>query len=40
VLVALRNPRVVILDVRDVDEWIGGRSAPYETDFCPRKGRL
>ena len=31
---------VAILDVRDVDEWIGESSSPYGKDFCPRKGRI
>ena len=31
---------VVLLDVRDVDEWIGESSSPYGKDFAPRKGRL
>lgn len=31
---------VVLLDVRDVDEWIGESSSPYGRDFAPRKGRL
>jgi thiosulfate/3-mercaptopyruvate sulfurtransferase len=31
---------IVLLDVRDVDEWIGDSSSPYGKDFCPRKGRL
>ncbi|AOS81423.1 MULTISPECIES: sulfurtransferase [Hydrogenophaga] len=31
---------VVMLDVRDVDEWIGESSSPYGKDFAPRKGRL
>jgi thiosulfate/3-mercaptopyruvate sulfurtransferase len=30
----------VLLDVRDVDEWIAESSSPYGKDFCPRKGRL
>lgn len=30
----------VLLDVRDVDEWIGDSSSPYGRDFAPRKGRL
>ncbi|MEZ5702322.1 MAG: hypothetical protein R3E42_10775 [Burkholderiaceae bacterium] len=29
----------VMLDVRDVDEWIGESSSPYGQDFAPRKGR-
>lgn len=31
---------VALLDVRDVDEWIGESSSPYGKDFCPRKGRI
>ena len=31
---------VVLLDVRDVDEWTGESSSPYGKDFAPRKGRL
>ena len=31
---------VQLLDVRDVDEWIGDSSSPYGKDFAPRKGRL
>ncbi|MEM8956397.1 MAG: sulfurtransferase [Pseudomonadota bacterium] len=31
---------IALLDVRDVDEWIGESSSPYGKDFCPRKGRL
>lgn len=30
----------VLLDVRDVDEWVGESSSPYGKDFAPRKGRL
>lgn len=37
---AVKDPRVVKLDVRDVDEWIGESSSPYGKDFCPRKGRI
>lgn len=37
---ALQDPSTVLLDVRDVDEWIGESSSPYGKDFCPRKGRL
>lgn len=40
VLAALDDPSVVLLDVRDVDEWVGESSSPYGPDFCPRKGRL
>jgi thiosulfate/3-mercaptopyruvate sulfurtransferase len=32
--------QTVLLDVRDVDEWIGDSSSPYGKDFAPRKGRL
>ena len=34
------DPKVVKLDVRDKDEWIGIRSSPYGIDFAPKKGRL
>ena len=37
---AVKNPQIVKLDVRDVDEWIGESSSPYGKDFCPRKGRI
>lgn len=40
VLAALDDENVVLLDVRDIDEWIGTSSSPYGKDFCPRKGRL
>jgi thiosulfate/3-mercaptopyruvate sulfurtransferase len=36
----LDDPSVKLLDVRDVDEWIGASSSPYGVDFCPRKGRI
>lgn len=36
---ALGTP-TVLLDVRDVDEWIAESSSPYGKDFAPRKGRL
>lgn len=39
-LAALDKPEIAILDVRDVDEWIGDSSSPYGKDFCPRKGRI
>lgn len=39
-LAALDKPDIAILDVRDVDEWIGESSSPYGKDFCPRKGRI
>ncbi len=37
---AVKDPAIVKLDVRDVDEWIGDSSSPYGKDFCPRKGRI
>ncbi len=37
---ALDDDGCVILDVRDIDEWIGTSSSPYGKDFCPRKGRI
>jgi thiosulfate/3-mercaptopyruvate sulfurtransferase len=36
----LDDPSIVILDVRDRDEWMGESSSPYGVDFCPRKGRI
>ena len=30
----------MLLDVRDIDEWIGDSSSPYGRDFAPRKGRI
>ncbi|MBS0521343.1 MAG: sulfurtransferase [Proteobacteria bacterium] len=39
-LAALGKPEIALLDVRDVDEWIGESSSPYGKDFCPRKGRI
>lgn len=37
---AISYPKIVKLDVRDVDEWIGESSSPYGKDFAPRKGRI
>src|SRR3954453_12711151 len=37
---AVGKPGIAILDVRDVDEWIGDSSSPYGKDFYPRKGRI
>lgn len=37
---AVADKRIIKLDVRDVDEWIGESSSPYGKDFCPRKGRI
>ena len=39
-LAAVDKPGIAMLDVRDVDEWIGESSSPYGKDFCPRKGRI
>lgn len=39
-LAILDNPDVAIVDVRDVDEWIGDSSSPYGKEYCPRKGRI
>jgi thiosulfate/3-mercaptopyruvate sulfurtransferase len=39
-MVAALDSEVVLLDVRDVDEWIGESSSPYGKDFAPRKGRI
>lgn len=40
VLEVVTNGGAVLLDVRDVDEWVGESSSPYGKDFCPRKGRI
>lgn len=37
---ALDDKETIILDVRDVSEWIGESSSPYGIDYCPRKGRI
>ncbi|RPH44226.1 MAG: sulfurtransferase [Burkholderiales bacterium] len=39
-MLAALDTDVVLLDVRDVDEWIGTSSSPYGPDFAPRKGRI
>jgi len=39
-LAAVKSGSATLLDVRDVDEWIGTSSSPYGPDFCPRKGRI
>ena len=39
-LASLDDPKVVKLDVRDWDEWVGESSSPYGKDFTPRKGRI
>jgi len=40
VLDALNNKDVVLLDVRDYDEWTAESSSPYGVDFAPKKGRI
>jgi len=40
VLRAIEKKDVVLLDVREYDEWKGESSSPYGPDFAPRKGRL
>ena len=37
---AALGTQTVMMDVRDVDEWIGDSSSPYGKDYAPRKGRL
>lgn len=39
-MVTSPQPGARLLDVRDIDEWIGESSSPYGRDFAPRKGRL
>lgn len=39
-MLAALGSGITLLDVRDVDEWIGESSSPYGRDFAPRKGRL
>ncbi len=39
-LSSIADDKIVKLDVRDVDEWVGTSSSPYGIDFCPRKGRI
>ena len=33
-LAAIGKPGIALLDVRDVDEWIGDSSSPYGKDFA------
>lgn len=41
ILDAVKSPGTAkLLDVRDIDEWIGESSSPYGKDFAPRKGRI
>jgi len=39
-MLAALGTATVLLDVRDIDEWIGDSSSPYGKDFAPRKGRI
>ena len=39
-MLAALGSDIALLDVRDIDEWIGTSSSPYGKDFCPRKGRI
>jgi thiosulfate/3-mercaptopyruvate sulfurtransferase len=40
VIDAVGNKDVVLLDVRDFDEWKGESSSPYGVDYAPKKGRI
>jgi thiosulfate/3-mercaptopyruvate sulfurtransferase len=39
-LQAINDPNIIILDVRDSNEWFALASSPYTPNFCPRKGRI
>ena len=39
-MLAALGTDTILLDVRDIDEWIGDSSSPYGKDFAPRKGRI
>jgi len=39
-LACIDNPKIIKLDVRDKDEWLGISSSPFGIDFAPKKGRL
>ena len=39
-MLAALGTDIVLLDVRDIDEWIADSSSPYGRDFAPRKGRI
>ncbi len=39
-MLAALGTDTVLLDVRDIDEWIGDSSSPYGRDYAPRKGRI
>jgi len=36
----IEDDTIVVLDVRDKDEWLGISSSPYGIDYAPKKGRL
>lgn len=36
----INDEKIITLDVRDKDEWVGISSSPYGIDFAPKKGRL
>jgi rhodanese-related sulfurtransferase len=36
----LDDEKIIKLDVRDKDEWLGISSSPYGIDFAPKKGRI
>jgi thiosulfate/3-mercaptopyruvate sulfurtransferase len=39
-MLAALGGETALVDVRDVDEWVGTSSSPYGPDFAPRKGRI
>jgi thiosulfate/3-mercaptopyruvate sulfurtransferase len=40
VLKGINEPKTILLDVRDFDEWLAESSSPYGKDFTPKKGRI
>ncbi|MGB3750426.1 MAG: rhodanese-like domain-containing protein, partial [Arcobacteraceae bacterium] len=36
----IEDDSIIVLDVRDKDEWMGISSSPYSINFAPKKGRL
>jgi len=36
----IKDDSIIVLDVRDKDEWMGISSSPYGINFAPKKGRL
>jgi len=36
----IEDDSIIVLDVRDKDEWMGISSSPYGINFAPKKGRL